>query len=167
MTGLLGHTLLHVGLFHLIGNMIFLWVFGNAICAKVGNLWFPLVYVGLSLAAGVTHILLDGDPAIGASGAINGIVGMFLVLYPLNDISCFYFVVLYWGTFTLSSFWMILFWLVFDIWGAAAGMGGVAYWAHLGGIGAGVALALALLSLGWLKTESYERSLIDVLRGRG
>ena len=64
-----------------------LWVFGNAICAKVGNIAYTIVYVALGLCSGVIHLLLDGDPAVGASGAINGVVAMFLVFYPLNTIS--------------------------------------------------------------------------------
>ena len=164
--GMFTHLLLHAGPMHLIGNMVFLWVFGNAVCAKVGNLAFPLIYVGLGLVAVLVHLGVDGDPAIGASGAINGVVGMFLVWFPRNDVRCFYMIYFLPRTFTVSSFWMILLWLAFDIFGATLGSGGVAYWAHLGGFAAGFGLASALLSLGWIQMDRAEQSLYDVFAGR-
>ena len=78
ISGMVGYILLHAGPFHLAGNMIFLWVFGNAICAKVGNLAYVLIYLGLGVFSAMVHLVFDGMPAVGASGAINGIVGMFL-----------------------------------------------------------------------------------------
>ncbi|MEM8783303.1 MAG: rhomboid family intramembrane serine protease [Planctomycetota bacterium] len=163
-TSLFGHALLHADLLHLLGNMIFLWVFGNAVCAKFGNGAYLAIFAGLAVAAATVHNLLDGAPAVGASGAINGVVGLFLVFFPRNDISCFYFFIVKVGTFTVSSGWMILLWLAFDLWGAATGGAGVAYWAHLGGFGAGVALGLLALQTGWIKTTSYEESILDVMR---
>ena len=163
--GLLGHMWLHGGLFHIIGNMIFLWVFGNAVCSKVGNVLYPGVYLLVGLMAGMAHLIYDDDPAIGASGAVNGIVGMYLVFYPLNNISCLWMFFMWYGTtFTLSSFWMILFWLAFDIYGAVSGSGGVGYFAHLGGFAAGMGLAVVLLLLGVVKMSSDERSLLALFR---
>ena len=86
--GIVGHIWLHGGLFHLVGNLIFLWVFGNAVCSKLGNLWYPPLYIGLGVLAGVSHLLFCGGRAIGASGAINGVVGMYLVFFPENSVSC-------------------------------------------------------------------------------
>ena len=166
VTGLFGHILLHAGPLHLIGNMVFLWVFGNAICAKVGNGPFLLIYVGLGFFAGIMHVIFDGDPAVGASGAINGIVGMFLVWYPVNKISCVFLFFFYPRKFEISSMWLILVWLAFDVYGATTGGRGVAYWAHLGGLAAGITLAYALLKSGKVKMTEYERSIIDVLNGR-
>ncbi|MDI9431927.1 MAG: rhomboid family intramembrane serine protease [Planctomycetota bacterium] len=73
-TGLFGHIWIHGDLMHLLGNMWFLWIFGNAVCAKVGNLRYLVLYVLLGTTAGVTHLLFDSRPALGASGAINGVV---------------------------------------------------------------------------------------------
>ena len=75
------HMWIHAGWIHLIGNLVSLWVFGNAVCAKVGNVAYPFMYVGLGLAAIVSHILISGEPAVGASGAISGIVGMLSLLH--------------------------------------------------------------------------------------
>ncbi|MCI0356560.1 MAG: rhomboid family intramembrane serine protease [Acidobacteria bacterium] len=161
-----GHMLLHGNLVHLLGNMIFLWVFGNAVCAKVGNFVYPVVYFGLGFVAMAVHLAIDGRPGIGASGAINGIVGMFVVWYALNEISCFCFFFYYTGTFSLSSFWMILMWFLFDIWGALRGPGPVAYFAHLGGFAAGVLLACLLLATGLVRMAPGERSLLAILTNR-
>ena len=163
--GIYGHMFLHFGFLHIFGNMMFLWVFGNAVCAKLGNLAFLLLFLLLGCVAGVAHLLIDGAPAIGASGAVNGVVGMYLVLYPLNNVSCFYWILIRFGTFHLSSFWLILYWLAFDIYGAVGGAGGVAYWAHLGGFGAGFLLASLLLYTGLIEMTSTERSLYDALGG--
>ena len=161
--GLLGHMWLHGGIIHILGNMIFLWVFGNAVCSKLGNLMYPGAYLLLGMLSGITHLIFNGNPAIGASGAINGIVGMYLVFYPLNNISCLWIIFVYYGTtFTLSSVWMILFWLAFDIFGAIDGGGRVAYYAHLGGFAAGVVLAITLLKLGVVKMSDDERSLLEI-----
>src|SRR5438552_16812297 len=73
--GIVGHVLVHANVIHLLGNMLFLWLFGNAVCAKVGNLAYPLIYFGLAALVGLADQLVDPRPAVGASGAINGIVG--------------------------------------------------------------------------------------------
>ncbi len=143
--------------------MIILWVFGNAVCAKVGNSFYPLVYLLMGLAAAAAHMKFSDAPAIGASGAINGIVGMFVVFYPLNYVKCFFGIFFRPGIFTVSSIWIILLWLAFDILGAMPGSGGIAYYAHLGGFFAGAGLALACLKMGWVKMDRYERSLLQVL----
>jgi membrane associated rhomboid family serine protease len=166
--GWIGHLLLHADLVHLLGNMLFLWVFGNAVCAKVGNLVYPIIYFGLGLVAGVISYLIDPRPAVGASGAINGIVGMFVVWYLLNEISCWY---VFWlgvgraGNFSVSSYWMVLLWLVFDIWGAIRGNDNVGYIAHLAGFAAGFSLAFVLLKVGLMEMAPGERSLLQVMSG--
>lgn len=164
-SGLLGHVFLHGGFLHLLGNMIFLWTFGNAVCAKVGNVAFTGIFFLLAVLSGTCHNLFDGATAIGASGAINGVVGMFLVYFPRNDVRCFWSIILRQGTFGISSGWVILLWLLFDIWGAASGSGGVAYFAHLGGFAAGVAIAVASLKFKWVEMTKTECSLLEVLSG--
>ncbi|MBN1845857.1 MAG: rhomboid family intramembrane serine protease [Sedimentisphaerales bacterium] len=164
--GLVGYMWLHGGILHLAGNMIFLWVFGNAVCAKVGNLRFLLIYIVLGVLAGAAHVFFVGDDVsvVGASGAINGIVGMYLVWYPINSISCVWFFFFPFGrTFHVDSYWMILFWLAFDIWGAFSDGIGVAYFAHLGGFAAGVGLAILLLKVKWVRMDELEKSLLEVL----
>ncbi len=108
LSGILGHMWLHTSELHVIGNGIFLWAFGNAVCAKVGSTRFLASYLGFGIAAALAHLIADGSPAVGASGAINGVVGMYLAFFPTNDVSCFYMVIFRAGTVTVSGFWIIL-----------------------------------------------------------
>ncbi|MBN1505386.1 MAG: rhomboid family intramembrane serine protease [Sedimentisphaerales bacterium] len=167
--GLFGYMWLHGGLFHLLGNMWFLWIFGNAVCAKVGNVRYLLLYVSLGVAAGVAHLLTSSGSAIGASGAINGVVGMYLVLFPENAITCYWSpIIIYWRQFTVSSMWMILFWLFWDIVGAfflGAGSS-TAYFAHLGGFAAGFGVAFLMCKKGWIAMERYEKSILQMWQER-
>jgi membrane associated rhomboid family serine protease len=169
LKGLFGHMWLHGGILHLLGNMLFLWIFGNAICAKIGNLRYIPVYIGMGLIAGISHMVFAGGGVLGASGAINGIVGMFLILFPQNEITCYFILFIplmvrgFLREFSVSSGWVILFWLVFDIWGAMRGGGGVAYFAHLGGFAAGVVLAILMLKFKMLTVERYEKSLLQII----
>jgi membrane associated rhomboid family serine protease len=167
--GYLGHVLVHLDVFHLAGNMIFLWVFGNAVCAKVGNLAYPLLYFGLGLVSGLVAYTLDPRPSAGASGAINGIVGVYVVWYLLNEISCWWG---YWyfgsgdaGTVGVSSYWMVLLWMAFDAWGLFWGRGNVGYVAHLAGLAAGFLTGVLLLVFRLVRMEEGERSLLHVLSG--
>ncbi len=167
---MVGHMWLHLNIFHVIGNLIFLWVFGNAICQKIGNLTYFPIYLLVGFAAAAAGLLFTPHPErgmIGASGAINGIVGMYLILYPCNDISIFY--LFFWGrvngTFEISGFWMILMWLTFDICGAILGVGNVGYFAHLGGFFTGATLAvILLLRRRVVMDEEFEESLLDLIR---
>jgi membrane associated rhomboid family serine protease len=168
---MVGNLFLHGGLFHLLGNMLFLWIFGNAVCALVGNVQYGLLYLFLGIVASATHLAFNGNPAIGASGAINGIVGMSLVLFPVNKLDCIYFfslpfIGIFWksGKFTAKAFWMILFWLVFDLMGVILGGGNVAYWAHVGGFGAGMLIGFGLIAFNMV--ETYDPTLMEVLTGK-
>jgi len=150
--------------------MLFLWLFGNAVCAKIGNISYLPVYVGLGLAAAISHLALTGGRMIGASGAINGIVGMYLVFFWENEITCYFimfipiFIKPYAKEFCVSSFWIILFWLIFDIWGATRGGSAVAYFAHLGGFAAGFGLGILMLKLKLVEMERYERSILQIFK---
>lgn len=161
--GLFGHMWLHGGLFHLIGNLIFLWLFGNAVCSKIGNLYYLPAYILCGLTAAVTHLILFDVPMLGASGAINGMVGMYLVFFPENAISCMFFLLWHPIRFTVRSFWVILLWFAFDILGAAYGGGGVAYFAHIGGFVAGFGLAILLLQAKLVVMERDEKSILELL----
>ena len=164
--GLLGYMWLHGGPLHFIGNLLFFWLFGNAVCSKIGNLYYLPVYIGLGLVAAFAHLLFSNHPAMGASGAINGLVGMYLVFFPENSISCFFcFLFWFWRPlwFSLRSFWMILLWFAFDILGAIYGTGGVAYFAHIGGFVAGVGLAILMLKTKMIVMERDETSILKLL----
>jgi membrane associated rhomboid family serine protease len=162
--GLFGNIWLHADLIHLGGNMLFLWVFGNAVCSRVRNLWYLAAYVALGLAADASHLLLDGRPALGASGAINGVVGLFIVLFPLSRLN----VSLMLGIvpvkrFTLPSLLVVGLWFLFDLYGLMEAQGNIGYTAHVGGFIAGVILGGILLDRNWVTLYAGEESIWDVL----
>lgn len=163
--GIIGHVLLHADVSHLIGNMIFLWVFGNAICTNTSNWLYLPVFLGCTLIAAAVHVLADGSPAIGASGAMNGIVGIVLAMYPLNRVNVFWVFLVRGGSFSCPAWVIILFWFAFDVWGVISGGDHIAYWAHIGGLLGGVGIGLLCLHLGWFQlTQLDHRSLLQILR---
>ncbi len=170
LRGLFGYMWLHGGVLHLLGNLLFLWVFGNAVCAKIGNLRYLFLYVLLGVTAGIVHLLISRGSVVGASGAIAGVVGMYLVLFYQNDITCvfaFWLIVPYVRVFAVSSVWMIFFWMCWNVVGALIpGSSHVAYFAHLGGFGAGFGIAFLMCKKGWIVMEKYEKSLLQMWEER-
>jgi len=161
--GLLGYSWLHGNILHLLGNMYFLWLFGNAVCAKIGNFRYLPIYLGLGVIAGITHLVFTGGNALGAGGAINGIVGMYLVFFPKNEITC-YLAYHRWKEICVNGIWMILLWLAFDMWAVTKGGGGATYFAHSIDFAVGFVLAILMLKLKLVvMEEGYEKSLLQML----
>ncbi|MDX1685846.1 MAG: rhomboid family intramembrane serine protease [Saprospiraceae bacterium] len=133
---------LHGGWLHLLGNMMFLWVFADNIEAVVGNRNFLVFYILGGLAASLAHILFNFDspvPAVGASGAISAVLGAYLVVFPHSRIRTlvFYFFV------SIPALWFLGLWIIQQIISGigsigAVQTGGVAWWAHIGGFVFGV-----------------------------
>ena len=163
--GIFAHVLLHSGWSHLLGNMIFLWVFGNAVCTNTGNWGYFFTFLFCALLAACGHLIMGGGPAIGASGAINGIVGIIFAMYPLNRVHLFWLFIFYGGKTSCQAWFIILAWFAFDIWGVMHGGGRTAYWAHIGGFLGGVSIGLVALQCGWFKLTEYDnRSLLQLMR---
>jgi membrane associated rhomboid family serine protease len=168
---MIGCTFLHANLIHLVGNMLFLWIFGNAICSAVGNATYPLIYLILGFFASASQLLYSEVQSIGASGAIFGVVGMTLVLFPTNRIRCWYcfsmpIMGILWksGRFEAKAYWIILFFLIFEnILPALKGGGSVGYGAHLGGFAAGIVFGVCLLL--FKAVETYDPTLGELLTG--
>jgi membrane associated rhomboid family serine protease len=134
---------LHAGWLHLLGNMLFLFVFGRSIEDRYGHVKFLLIYFLCGLAAAVTHIYFNAGsrvPTIGASGAIAGILGAYFVCFPAARITTLIpFIV-----FFILGYWFVLQFLSgLDPTNMAGTQGGVAVWAHVGGFIAGMVLAFA------------------------
>lgn len=162
-----GYLFAHGGILHLAGNMVFLWVFGNAVCATVGNLTYLALYLGLGAFAGLTHLLVGGEPVIGASGAIAGVVGLAVALYPINRVNVFYMISMVPRTGRILLWMLALYWTAWDVIGAWFHLGPVAYWAHLGGTTAGLASGLVLLAVGRAQLTEFDHgSLLDFLLRR-
>lgn len=163
--GLLGYMWLHNGYLHIIFNLIFLWVFGNAVCAKVGNVLYLPVYIATGLLAAVIHLTFDVRMAVGASGALYGIIGAYFVLYPYNSIKCFFWFLAYLRFFSIAGFWIILLRLAFDIVGAISGYTeGPAYFAHIGGFVGGVILAIILVISKLVTRDSMDDAIVRSIK---
>ncbi len=161
--GTLGSVLAHADVIHLLGNMVFLFAFGNAVNAKIGHAPYLLLYALIAAAEGSLWALLGSGDAVGASGAIMGVVGAFLVFYPRNDVSIFYwFGVIAAGSIEISAYWVIAAYLAFDVWGLATdGSGAVAYLSHLSGFATGFGLALAFVACGLFASEDFEENILE------
>ncbi|MGH7503633.1 MAG: rhomboid family intramembrane serine protease [Longimicrobiales bacterium] len=145
-TTLLTSMFMHGGWMHLISNMWFLWIFGNNIEDSMGHLRFLLFYLITGLAASGAHILsapASMIPTVGASGAISGIMGGYLLLYPRVKVHTLFIIIFYIRVIPVSAWVILLWWFVLQvISGTATPLdgGGVAFWAHIGGFIAGVVL---------------------------
>lgn len=145
---------LHGGWLHLIGNMLFLFVFGRSIEDRYGHLQFLFLYFGCGLAAAVTHILLNGGstvPTIGASGAIAGVLGAYAVCFPRARISTLIFLVFFFWRVEIPALFLLGYWFLIQFVTGyqmlaieSATAGGVAWWAHVGGFIVGIVLAVVL-----------------------
>jgi membrane associated rhomboid family serine protease len=139
---------MHGGWEHIIGNMVFLWVFGNNVEDVMGHLRFVAFYLLCGIAADAAHVLLSpasGIPTVGASGAISGVMGAYILLYPHARVKTWVppFFVIHVRAWVLLGYWFVLqLFSGFVQIGAQAGQegGGVAVWAHVGGFVAGLAL---------------------------
>jgi membrane associated rhomboid family serine protease len=138
---------LHGGWGHLLGNMWFLWIFGNNVEDSMGHLRFLLFYTLCGLAAAGAHVFSDPSstlPMVGASGAISAIMGAYLLLYPRAKVKTVIFIIIFFTVLELPAFLYLGYWFLlqlFGVLGPSVG-GGVAFWAHIGGFVAGVALIL-------------------------
>ncbi|MCM8526719.1 MAG: rhomboid family intramembrane serine protease [Lentisphaeraceae bacterium] len=157
-SGLFLSVFLHMDFFHLIGNMAFQWVFGNAVCSKIGNWKFLILYFLFEFASSICHIQFSDNGAIGASGAINGIIGLYFAMYPRNYIYVFYFFWFsFWGHTRVPGYLLIVSWFIMDAWGALEGGGMTAYWAHLGGFAGGMLAAVIMLKNHWIEFHRVDQ----------
>jgi membrane associated rhomboid family serine protease len=132
---------LHGGWLHVAGNLWFLWIFGNNVEDAMGHARFLIFYLLAGLAAAACQVLSDpasAVPMVGASGAIGGVMGAYLVLYPRVRVHVLVTLGLFWTTLVVPTVFMLGYWFVLQVLsgmtleGSAAG-GGVAFWAHVGG----------------------------------
>ncbi len=143
--GIFTSMFMHGGWFHLATNMMFLWVFGNNVEDSMGHVRFLIFYLTSGLVGALTHVWLNPEssvPTVGASGAISGVLGAYLVLYPRVRVHVFF--PPFW-IFTMAAGWVLGYWIFIQVLMGlgqlgGAGAGGVAVWAHIGGFFTGVVL---------------------------
>lgn len=143
---------LHGGILHLVGNVWFLWIFGDNIEDLYGRPKFLLIYIGSGIFASLAHVALNPSstiPTIGASGAIAGILGAYIVKYPRAKVVTLLFIFLFIQIVKIPSFIFLGIWIGLQFLSASvATIAGtevtIAYWAHIGGFLAGLLMALGL-----------------------
>lgn len=145
---LMSSMFLHAGIAHLGGNMLFLWIFGDNLEDKMGHRRFLVFYLMCGIAAGLAHVLAapgSAVPTVGASGAIAGVMGGYLLLFPKARVDILLFLIVIIRVIPVPAWLMLALWFAMQViggWSAPAAEGGVAYWAHAGGFLIGIVLAI-------------------------
>jgi membrane associated rhomboid family serine protease len=140
---------IHGGFLHILGNMLYLWIFGNNIEDLLGPLRFFVFYIACGVVAALAHLLTDPGsvvPTVGASGAVAGVLGAYLVVHPRARVLTIVFLGIFIRMMLVPAGVLLVFWFVLQIFsgfgslGAGARGGGVAWFAHIGGFVAGIVL---------------------------
>jgi membrane associated rhomboid family serine protease len=149
-SALLTSMFLHGGFMHLIGNMWFLWIFGDNVEDVLGHAKYLLFYLLCGVAAALVHVALNSDsrlPTIGASGAIAGVMGAYVVKFPHSRILTLVFIFIFLTTVEVPAAFMLIYWFVIQLFSGVGSIGysnvsrgGTAWFAHVGGFVAGVIL---------------------------
>ena len=174
---------LHGGFFHLAGNMLFLWIFGDNMEEEMGHLPFLAFYLICGIGASLAQYIgdpLSQIPMVGASGAIAGVMGGYLLLFPKARVDIFVFIIIFFRILPIPAWILLGLWFGIQVLGGLAvdsSQGGVAYWAHAGGFVLGLALTIPLwLRRGagayWQRTDGhpphpearYRRSAVPLVR---
>ncbi len=158
---------LHGGWLHIIGNMIYLWVFGDDVEYSLGHLPYLVFYLVVGIFANLVQVYFSGPtvttPSIGASGAIAGVLGAYLVLFPMRPVRVIFPVLLFF-TARVSALIVLGFWFVLQFFNGitalsqgTANAAGVAVWAHIGGFAVGMFVGLLVRILAGTRQRSYGR----------
>ncbi|MVO16884.1 rhomboid family intramembrane serine protease [Parasedimentitalea huanghaiensis] len=153
LSPLVSSMFLHGGFMHLAGNMLFLWIFGDNMEDEMGHLPFLAFYIACGIGAGLIHVASapwSHVPTIGASGAVAGVMGGYLLLFPRARIDILLILIIYFRIFAIPAYLMLGVWLAMQFIGSLnsdPSQGGVAYWAHTGGFAVGLLLTVPL----WVK----------------
>lgn len=170
---LLTSMFMHGGWVHLLGNMWFLWIFGNNVEDAMGHVRFAVFYLLCGLVAAALELFLTNNPAVpmvGASGAIGGVMGAYILLYPRVQVHMLIFLGFFVTTIAVPAIYMLGYWFILQLLGGFTSVtgqgGGVAFWAHIGGFVAGALLIFVFRNprllarhpyAGWNVTSPHRR----------
>jgi membrane associated rhomboid family serine protease len=155
VTAIFVSMFLHGSILHIAGNMLYLWIFGNNVEDAMGHVRFLLFYLLCGVAAALVFAYMEPTsrvPMIGASGAISGVLAAYVLLFPKARVTVIVPLGIIFFPLVLSAVWVVGFWFVLQLVSAAftdPGQPGVAWWAHVGGFGAGLLLTPLLKSSGF------------------
>jgi membrane associated rhomboid family serine protease len=145
---------LHAGWLHLIGNMWYLWIFGDNVEDRLGHFTYLIFYMLCGLGAGIVQTVLNYDsviPSLGASGAIAGVLGAYVISYPKSRVLTLLPIFIFWPIIEIPAVFFLGFWFIMQFFSGAASLtatsastGGVAWWAHVGGFVIGMILVTML-----------------------
>ncbi len=166
LSGLVTHMFLHGGFLHIAGNMLFLWIFGDNMEEEMGHLGFLIFYLACGFGAAFGQYVaapFSPVPMIGASGAIAGVMGAYLLMFPRARVDVLIILIIIFRIIPIPAWIVLGLWFGIQVLGgvnSTADSGGVAYWAHAGGFVAGLALTVPLwLRRGgpayWTRTEGH------------
>ncbi|WP_298257546.1 rhomboid family intramembrane serine protease [uncultured Litoreibacter sp.] len=158
---------LHGGLMHLAGNMLFLWIFGDNLEDQMGHIGFLVFYLAAGVGADIGQLMANAQsavPVVGASGAIAGLMGGYLLLFPRAKVDIIIIFIIFFKVFTVPAWAMLGVWFALQLFNGVNSLGGdavgVAYWAHAGGFVIGLLLCLPLWHKRgganyWQKTQGH------------
>jgi membrane associated rhomboid family serine protease len=148
---------LHSGYAHIIGNMFFLYLFGNNVNDRLGGVNYLCLYLGGAVFAAIGHVLLHSNPVLGASGAVAAVTGAYLVLFPQTLVTVLYWFIII-GTMEISALYFIGFKLIFwdNILEPRFSSSAVAYDAHLAGFAFGILTILSMLATGLISSSQFD-----------
>lgn len=145
---------IHGGFLHILGNMWFLWIFGRGVEDLLGHGKFLFFYFACGIAAGIVHVIVNANspvPTVGASGAIAGVMGAYLIKFPRARIVTLVFIFFFITTLDIPAMFLLLYWFAIQFFSgvgsvgySAASSGDVAWFAHIGGFLAGMGLVMLL-----------------------
>jgi membrane associated rhomboid family serine protease len=152
---LLTSMFLHGGWLHFLGNMLYLWIFGDNVEDRLGHVRFVLFYLLCGIAASLAHIFVNPFsqiPTIGASGAIAGVMGAYFVLYPRSRVLALLPIFIFWDIIEVPAILFLGLWFVMQFFSGVGSIafdtgvetGGVAFWAHVAGFLAGIVMVFVL-----------------------
>lgn len=165
LTPLMSSIFMHAGWMHVIGNMWFLWIFGDNVEDRLGHARFAIFYLLCGIGAALIQVMFHPTsriPMVGASGAISGVLGAYLVSYPtarIHTLFIFFFIVRF---VEIPAFVFLLLWFLFQLasgvgeLNAAQEIGGLAYWAHMGGFAVGIVLLWVMRTNPARRTPTWE-----------
>jgi len=141
---------------HIIGNMFFLYLFGNNVNDKLGHIGYLCLYLAGAVFSGIGHTLLSSNPVLGASGAVATVTGAYLVLFPQTLITVFYWFFYFIDTLEISALYFIGFKLIFWDNVVERRIANVAHEAHLSGYAFGISAMLVMLAAGLIGSSRFD-----------
>ncbi|MFH1676009.1 MAG: rhomboid family intramembrane serine protease [bacterium] len=164
---------LHGGFFHILGNMWFLWLFGDNVEDRMGKVIFPIFYILCGIISGLIHVIATINtsgavlPAIGASGAIAGVMGAYIYMFPRATIATLWGFFLYFTTIHIPASIYLGFWFILQLLGGFSGgeASNIAFFAHIGGFVAGLVIAMMLSAMGLINRYPGDRGFKDFPKG--